>query len=118
MWCSAPPRTSASILRSTRIRRWGRYMATRPGSNRSSGISCRTPSSSRRMENTVEVAVTDTGRGIRPEFLPLVFEPFQQADTFTTRTHGGLGLGLAIVKHLVEAHGGTVSAESAGDSAG
>ena len=62
----------------------------------------------------VEIAVTDTGVGLAPEFIPFAFERFRQGDQSFTRTHGGLGLGLAIVKHLVEMHGGDVSAESAG----
>ena len=65
-----------------------------------------------------EVAVRDTGQGIRPDFLPNVFAPFSQADSSTTRRHGGLGLGLAVVSHLVELHGGTVRAESPGPGLG
>jgi signal transduction histidine kinase len=68
--------------------------------------------------SAVLLTVTDTGEGIDPDFLPHVFERFRQADTTSTRAHGGLGLGLAIVKHLVELHGGTVSAASRGPGKG
>jgi CheY-like chemotaxis protein len=64
------------------------------------------------------IAVRDTGEGIRPEFLPYVFDRFRQGDSTTTRKHGGLGLGLAIVRHLVELHGGSVRADSAGEGKG
>ena len=67
-----------------------------------------------RSESHVQITVTDTGRGIDPVFLPHMFERFRQADSSTTRSEGGLGLGLAIVRHLVELHGGTVGAGSAG----
>jgi len=66
----------------------------------------------------VEVSVSDTGQGIRKEFLPYVFDRFRQADSTTTRKHGGLGLGLAIARHLVEIHGGTIRAESRGEGLG
>jgi signal transduction histidine kinase/ActR/RegA family two-component response regulator len=62
----------------------------------------------------VRLAVSDTGKGIAAEFLPHVFDRFRQADSATTRAHGGLGLGLSIVRHLVELHGGAVQAESDG----
>jgi PAS domain S-box-containing protein len=66
----------------------------------------------------VEVVVTDNGEGISADQLPHIFERFRQGDNSTKRRHGGLGLGLAIVRHLVELHGGSVVAESAGPGAG
>jgi signal transduction histidine kinase/CheY-like chemotaxis protein len=62
----------------------------------------------------VEIIVSDTGKGIEPEFIPYVFDRFRQADQTITRSQGGLGLGLSIVRQLVEMHGGTVKAESGG----
>ena len=64
------------------------------------------------------ITVTDTGEGISSDFLPYVFDRFRQADSTTTRKHGGLGLGLAIVKHLVDLHKGSVQAESRGKGEG
>ncbi|HEY9405809.1 MAG TPA: response regulator [Pyrinomonadaceae bacterium] len=69
-------------------------------------------------EQHVELEVSDTGQGISQDFLPYIFDRFRQADGTTTRKHGGLGLGLAIVRHLVELHGGTISAHSDGDGLG
>jgi CheY-like chemotaxis protein len=71
-----------------------------------------------RVRSHVEIAVSDTGAGIEPEFLPFVFERFRQADGTSTRQYGGLGLGLAIVRHLVELHGGQVHAASLGHNQG
>jgi PAS domain S-box-containing protein len=71
-----------------------------------------------RKDSHVEIKVIDTGPGIKPEFLPYVFDRFRQEDSSITRTQGGLGLGLSIVRHLVELHGGTVTAESRRDAHG
>jgi CheY-like chemotaxis protein/nitrogen-specific signal transduction histidine kinase len=65
-----------------------------------------------------EIVVRDTGRGIHPSFLSHVFDRFRQADSSTTRAQGGLGIGLAISRHLVELHGGTITAASAGENQG
>ncbi|MEO7548774.1 MAG: ATP-binding protein, partial [Ramlibacter sp.] len=72
----------------------------------------------RRVDAQVEISITDTGVGIQPEVLPYVFDRFRQGDGSITRRFGGLGLGLSIVKHLVERHGGTVQASSAGEGSG
>jgi signal transduction histidine kinase len=69
-------------------------------------------------EPGVRIVVSDSGRGVRPEFLPHIFERFRQQDSTSTRAHGGLGLGLAIVRHLVELHGGSVHATSDGEDRG
>ena len=71
-----------------------------------------------RVNSHIEIVVSDTGIGIEKEFLPYVFDRFRQADSGSTRRTGGLGLGLAIVKHLVEMHGGSVQADSAGEDQG
>jgi signal transduction histidine kinase len=70
------------------------------------------------LDEYVEIVVSDTGCGIPRDFLPFVFERFRQADSRFTREHGGLGLGLAIARHIVDLHGGTMSAESEGLGAG
>jgi signal transduction histidine kinase len=66
----------------------------------------------------VEIGVSDTGMGIKPDFLPFVFDRFRQSDASITRAHGGLGLGLSISRHLVEMHSGAIFADSAGEGAG
>jgi CheY-like chemotaxis protein/nitrogen-specific signal transduction histidine kinase len=71
-----------------------------------------------RVNSHIQIAISDTGQGIKTEFLPYVFERFRQQDGSIRREHRGLGLGLAIVKHLVEYHGGQVRAQSAGDGRG
>lgn len=68
--------------------------------------------------NHAKIIVRDTGRGINPTFLPYIFESFRQEDASITRKHGGLGLGLAIVRQLVEAHSGTITADSLGEELG
>lgn len=72
----------------------------------------------REVDSQVEIKVSDDGQGISEEFLPFVFDRFRQADSTTTRQHGGLGLGLAIARHLVEIHGGTIRATSDGSNKG
>jgi signal transduction histidine kinase len=67
-----------------------------------------------RADTYSRITVSDTGRGIEPDFLPCVFDRFRQLDSSSTRRYGGLGLGLSLVRHLVELHGGQVSAESPG----
>jgi len=71
-----------------------------------------------RVNSHVEVSVIDSGEGIKPEFLPYVFDRFRQADATTTRRHGGLGLGLSIVRQLVELHGGSIRVKSMGEGYG
>jgi signal transduction histidine kinase len=66
----------------------------------------------------IEIVVSDTGVGFSKSFKPYVFERFRQAESGTTRLHGGLGLGLSIARHIVEMHGGTIDADSAGEGKG
>ena len=70
------------------------------------------------VDRHVELTVSDSGQGIKAEFLPFLFDRFRQADASTTRQHRGMGLGLSIVRHLVEMHGGTVEAASDGEGKG
>jgi PAS domain S-box-containing protein len=70
------------------------------------------------VESSAEITIRDTGVGISADFLPHVFERFRQAESAVTRSHRGMGLGLAIVRHLVELHGGTVTAASEGEDQG
>jgi signal transduction histidine kinase/ActR/RegA family two-component response regulator len=72
----------------------------------------------RRVESDIELVVEDSGQGIEPSFLPHVFEVFQQQDQSFARPHGGLGIGLSIVKHIVDLHGGSITAHSAGKGTG
>jgi signal transduction histidine kinase len=69
-------------------------------------------------DSLAEVRIEDSGPGVPPDFLPRIFERFSQADGSSTRKHGGLGLGLAIVRHLIELHGGTVSARNRDENGG
>src|SRR6266511_1247271 len=71
-----------------------------------------------RVDPYIGITVSDTGKGISPDFLPYVFDRFRQADASSARRYGGLGLGLALVKYLVELHGGTIEAASAGEGQG
>jgi CheY-like chemotaxis protein len=82
------------------------------------GVDGRITVTLRRGKACAEVQIADTGVGIRRDVLPFVFDRFRQADSSTTRTHGGLGLGLAIVRQVVELHGGTVKADSPGEAHG
>ena len=74
--------------------------------------------SARTTGRNLEVRVADDGIGISPEFLPYVFDRFRQGDATSTRNHSGLGLGLSIAKQLVDAHSGSIRAESAGSGQG
>src|SRR5262249_54122669 len=71
-----------------------------------------------RVEGLIEIPISGSGSGSAPKFLPSVFERFRQADSASTREYGGLGLGLAITRHIVEMHGGSVSASSPGKDQG
>ena len=72
----------------------------------------------RTINENIELMVSDTGIGLKPEFLPHIFERLSQADNSASRVHGGLGIGLSLVKSLVELHGGLVTANSPGEGKG
>jgi signal transduction histidine kinase len=72
----------------------------------------------RRQDSVLRIEVSDTGRGINPEFLPHVFERFRQGGRGGDRAQGGLGIGLSIARNLVEMHAGSIRAHSAGEDAG
>jgi len=74
--------------------------------------------SSRHSDTQVQIVISDNGQGIKPEFLPHVFQRFTQADVSSRRAHGGLGLGLSIARQLIELHGGSIEAASAGEGQG
>src|SRR5207249_3621879 len=71
-----------------------------------------------RLDSDVQITVSDTGKGISSDSLPLIFDRFRQADSSSTRKYGGLGLGLAIARQIIDMHGGTVRAESCGEGQG
>jgi signal transduction histidine kinase len=71
-----------------------------------------------RIDLNISITVSDTGKGISPDFLPYVYDRYRQADASSAKRHGGLGLGLSLVKDLVELHGGTIEAASAGEGQG
>jgi signal transduction histidine kinase/AmiR/NasT family two-component response regulator len=78
----------------------------------------RVEASLERVDPYIRITVSDTGKGINPDFLPYVFDRFSQSDVSSAKRHGGLGLGLSLVKYLVELHGGTIEAASAGEGQG
>lgn len=92
-------------------------LVSQPSSN-SVAPSDSSPTSPPSPPSHLQITITDTGKGITPAFLPHVFDRFRQADSSITRQYGGLGLGLSIVRHLIELHGGTVAAFSAGEGQG
>ena len=91
-------------------------LARMPSSSRNAADACR--SGSERVNDHIELTVSDDGIGFHRNFFPQLFERFSQADAGTNRVHGGLGLGLAISRHLVELQGGCISAHSDGPRKG